>query len=689
MSAARTRSRPLLVAALMGVVLMLVSPLLRTTPAAASDVTLDLVDVTDWNGPTSTFRVEVRVADLPADARLTFSLHDAVSGREALDQALAGRGLGGTLLSGDLQRTADTATVAIPITPRWPAPENGVVLSDSGVHPVVIRALSGGGTELGRLVTTLIRLPTTTTTSPLGVAFVADIAQPQTTALDGSTYLAAAGQQNLRDIITALSTEPTVPLTIRPSAMTLEQYAVADDNWRPVLTQLRSSSTRQLIGAPWAPIALSSWLADGLETEAREQLTVGPATVGRLTATSPETRIAVLDRSIDTRSLPILRATGADSLVVPSDQVPSLSTAGSAALTQQFSVRGEDGTVFRAVAGDQRVSARLVSGGDPIAAAHDALAELASLRLESQASARGLAVVVPAGVSPRTLTRLLRGLGDRDGSASGSAGTALVSPVTVDDLFTITDAATSTNNAGVAATTIRSITGDEPVPLGAYPAELRAAQAEIAGLLSLVPETPTLTGPARDRALASGDRSLDADRRGAAITSVHGAITAVTGEIVMSPQQIVTLTSHSGRVPLNIENRLQVPAHVHVRLTSAKLDFPEGAEFDLVLEPATTTRVDAQVTTRASGAFPLDVSIRSADDSLAVTGARFTVRSTAISGVGLVISIGAGLFLLLWWVRHFRTTRRAARLVGDAEPPSDGTTTASPAPATDATDAAE
>jgi hypothetical protein len=43
------------------------------------------------------------------------------------------------------------------------------------------------------------------------------------------------------------------------------------------------------------------------------------------------------------------------------------------------------------------------------------------------------------------------------------------------------------------------------------------------------------------------------------------------------------------------------------------------------------------------------------------------VRSTFVSGVGVVLSFGAGLFLLLWWARNWRTVRRARRLVA-AEP---------------------
>jgi hypothetical protein len=41
---------------------------------------------------------------------------------------------------------------------------------------------------------------------------------------------------------------------------------------------------------------------------------------------------------------------------------------------------------------------------------------------------------------------------------------------------------------------------------------------------------------------------------------------------------------------------------------------------------------------------------------------RLTVRSTAISGVGTALSIGALLFLLVWWANHLRG-HRSRRLV--------------------------
>jgi hypothetical protein len=70
--------------------------------------------------------------------------------------------------------------------------------------------------------------------------------------------------------------------------------------------------------------------------------------------------------------------------------------------------------------------------------------------------------------------------------------------------------------------------------------------------------------------------------------------------------------------------------------------------------------------TRASGAFPLRITATSPDGVLTVSRARVTVRSTAVSGVGLVLSIGALLVLVVWWASHWRTARRNRRLVDPA-----------------------
>jgi len=75
------------------------------------------------------------------------------------------------------------------------------------------------------------------------------------------------------------------------------------------------------------------------------------------------------------------------------------------------------------------------------------------------------------------------------------------------------------------------------------------------------------------------------------------------------------------------------------------------------------------VRARASGTFSLDTRITSPDGSLNLAETSLEVRSTAVSQLGLVLTISAGFFLLAWWIKHFRATRRARKLVdpGEAE----------------------
>jgi hypothetical protein len=404
-----------------------------------------------------------------------------------------------------------------------------------------------------------------------------------------------------------------------------------------------------------------------------DQYVAGTGTLTGLLATRPDTSTAVLDPSVSGAALARLKGLGATSVVVPSGQLEALSDrAQTTTFADQFEIDAGDTGPVKAVVADDGTAARLTSTDDPVLAGHRALAELAMLQLGQTGSAHGVAVVVPTATDPAALSTLLAGLADPTGASSGSAGEAMVSPVTVADLFTTIQVATTTTN-GRSSTLVRGYRSAPPADLGRYPAALRAARTSLAGLLSLVPSAPTVTDPVTLAVLSSGSRTLTTDEQLAMLARAEADTTGITNEIVVSPEQVVTLTSSSGRVPLNLENRLPVPARVRIVLSSAKLDFPEGSIIDQELPPAQTTIIELPVETRASGAFPLDVAITSADGNLPVATSTYTVRSTAISGVGLVLSIGAGLFLLVWWARHFRTSRRARKLVASNHPARSGT----------------
>jgi hypothetical protein len=183
------------------------------------------------------------------------------------------------------------------------------------------------------------------------------------------------------------------------------------------------------------------------------------------------------------------------------------------------------------------------------------------------------------------------------------------------------------------------------------------------------PDGPELAAVDRHLLRATGfglsgrGRQQELSRARAAVEDVAGAIS--------TPESVtITLTARRGTVPLTIRNDTGRPVDVQLRFRSSKLELP-GGETRAVTLTDQTTRLDIDVRARTSGALSFDVQVTSPDGDLVLASTSYSVRSTAVSGVGLGLSIGAGVFLIVWWARHWRASRNE-KLVGEVGEPADG-----------------
>ena len=143
---------------------------------------------------------------------------------------------------------------------------------------------------------------------------------------------------------------------------------------------------------------------------------------------------------------------------------------------------------------------------------------------------------------------------------------------------------------------------------------------------------------------------------------MQATIDAQLDAVDMPEGRSITLTSREGEIPVTFQNHTGHPLKVVVKLQSDKLEFPGGTTRVLDLTRLNTTE-RFPVVARTSGTFPIRIVLESPDGKLTIGRARLTVRSTATSGLGVVISTGAVLFLALWWGRHTVKGRRARRLI--------------------------
>jgi hypothetical protein len=79
------------------------------------------------------------------------------------------------------------------------------------------------------------------------------------------------------------------------------------------------------------------------------------------------------------------------------------------------------------------------------------------------------------------------------------------------------------------------------------------------------------------------------------------------------------------------------------------------------------------VRARTSGVFNVDIVMHSPSYQLELASGQVSVRSTATSVVGIILSLGALTVLVVWWVRTSLRRRRQRRAEGaDPTVPAPG-----------------
>ena len=234
-----------------------------------------------------------------------------------------------------------------------------------------------------------------------------------------------------------------------------------------------------------------------------------------------------------------------------------------------------------------------------------------------------------------------------------------------DDLAPLRSVDVATLVRDVASLGGRPLRPATPIDLGDHPTQLVEARSRPSSLSSL-------TGPGDDevsildqRLLLSDERSLTPAERQAYVASVTRVVDRRLAGVEAPPRQTITLTSSDGDLPLTLRNQLDAPVNVLIELDAdSRLELRGATVVRTTLQPGSNT-IDIPVHARVPGQSWVDISIRTPDGAVLLDEVRYSVRSTAISGLGLVLSVGAALFLLLWWARHGAESWRARHAAAD------------------------
>jgi hypothetical protein len=163
-----------------------------------------------------------------------------------------------------------------------------------------------------------------------------------------------------------------------------------------------------------------------------------------------------------------------------------------------------------------------------------------------------------------------------------------------------------------------------------------------------------------DRLLIAESTVLTAAERREYVSRLAAAVADERHKFQLPTGGSLTLTARRGGIPITVRSTANYPARVLLQVASDRLKFPGGSTRMLHLTRHNTTE-RFTVQSLGSGAFPLRILLKSPDGKVLLGQTRLTVRSTNASGVGIGLSVGAGIFLLLWWYRHSARRRRERR----------------------------
>lgn len=533
--------------------------------------------------------------------------------------------------------------------------------SCSGVYPVEVQLLSAAGGTVAHL-TSYLTYAEQKSANPLVFSWVVPIGAPVRIRATGplSKAIPPLGPKrvaNLAHLTDALADNPGVQASVAPSLATVQRLEVTNTHSaRSVLADLRTIAAGgpgRLIGQPYVPINLGALSEAGITEEIAGQTRgaqgiLATVLTGLSAVDKPSYDVWVEDGPLNPAVTKGLSYIGAKKIVVPDSDLPSATEERNATWSQPFSLTLGRNSVSAAVSDSQLSSHFTAERDDPVLAANQLLADLAMIHFELPGAPdpRGVIAVPPSDWNPDP--QFVNAL------VSGLTNNPVVSTATLDTFFGAVPA-----GGNEAATTRRLETTDnsQRIPPNEA-ATIVTARNQINGFASAVGAT-TVTDQLEDVLLSSESNQLTLSAQRAGIEAFERHLATELSGIRVVPST-VTLTARTASIPITIVSTADFHLNATLTLSSPKLQFPGGPTRTVHIDhPTNTTQVEVRA--RTTGDLPLVFTLTSPGGGLLITHGRLTVRSTATSIVGIVLTLVAAVVLIGWWARTWRRGRRQRR----------------------------
>lgn len=666
--------------------------------------TVSLVSQTPWVTSTSGMNLVLAVNSKvpPSDLEVQLTLYNELTRRYDFEQTTYQNQFPTSFVQGDsaalplttkglVQPDGNIGTVIRLAPPAVPGPaprtpRDGAVFTlpcDSacaGVYPLEVSLLDSatGYATLSQFTTYLVVVPQSVA-SPLRFSFVLPVGSSPALDPNGAPAILAADEAEISTLDRAMAAHPNsaVSLALYPQlsdALTRAANArlpaggsrasraavAARSNALHALAALRQLVRRRNVEAAtttYTPVNLAAMAGEHLGSEAARQIGASGSSLAALGINGP--RPFVTATPVGPGALGVLTREGERQVLVPSDSVTAVPPSWDFPVWAPFRVKGSQAVVD---ASDAELEHYVSGSSNQVLHAEQLLADLAIVYyVEQPPGNRGMTLLAPRDWRPSAafLATLLSGL----------SSSPVVKPVTLSQFFQQVPAGSDEVPAGATTSPILyrgldagSTLNADGLPTGA----IASARSDLSALASLLPPDSNQVVTLERLVLLGETAGLQRARRLAYLGAPAAMLHRAASEVSLPSGRTITITSLSARVPILVSSRAPVPLSVELHLSSCPpFSAPGGCSgtvsidrrpHSFVLVRGNHT-VEIHVSARSSGDFFLYLQLTTPTGTVLASD-RLQIRSTAISGVAIVLTVAAAVFLVVWWGRSALRRRR-------------------------------
>ena len=620
-----------------------VSVLFSDTTAVAQNETkqLSLLEQPVWSENNNSFKLSLSIKHLDeGDLIEIYTLEEL--NRNSLKESFISKNSEPTENSFQITLTQEQIIKKeITVELNTNSPTNNSVFSEPGtVRPLIVKSYTSDQKNSETLVFPLIHLPKTEKLNTISLAFIFQINAKPPLQHDGTYILDREAITQITNLVETLKNNPEIKITISLPPATLSSLSQSKNpKDELLLLEIKNLAETQLhiISSPFVTSDPEAWrLIDRFETY-NDLLNRGDRQLTNQLQIEPDRSFSFVANSAVIETLDALNKVGIKTFIT---EFSHIDPTPENKIDPFISLQGDNGKVFKVFILDDTINFYLNKLENKNSDMQFLLGDLSLIAMDENKEEKNLIVKIPNDLSGNLLNQFLTTLQN-------------FPKINIKALPNLVDHAEKNQKVDK---TKYVLWNKSPQDISTRAPNQNLAKAAIRAYSEVIGKPHPNTSFLYELLDTTSASELNENDTSKYFTTIYEEIVKVIDGFTSPENQNVRLTSRKAELPFTLQNNLNHDANVVLILQSdGRISFPAGQTLEVKLNPG-TNKIKIPVSSRASGDSQIRIGVRSPDKEhlLQLDSNSLLIRTTRLSGVGILLFVSAVFFLAFWWLRSRR-----------------------------------